>query len=424
MIFHRLSVVLLGCLVAAGCSSDAQFGTARDSAEKKADAPASSDDASETKGPLSDAEKLLAGGDPAAATITELFRAPDNMFCETLSRACPGLGVDLDFNPAHEGELWAVFRQPYGGEPCDTPPEGATSAGPDQAGCALLRSKVAIFADATVNKPQVELKEDGNAWHFMRLVTALSFADDETFATVGEARTGNYFDVPIDFMGPTLWSSKPEIFAQDFMLNGSHLDMLHATPFGMGIAHQRDHVFWAFNGDVGSIDRYDFHKPHVPGGEDHSDGEYAQYVTGQVKRLDGVPSHMAFMSDNRTLVIADSGNQRIVELDTESGTSDVAMTTEDPQIADPRMVLGAELVELIPPGVMVLPSGLAVWHDYVLSTDAETSLIHLFDSSGKELLTFDTGLDSGTLAGITVGPDDKVYFVDWPKARVLRIDVD
>jgi sugar lactone lactonase YvrE len=219
-------------------------------------------------------------------------------------------------------------------------------------------------------------------------------------------------DQSLDFMGPTWWSSDPSIFAQDFMLNGSHLDMLHATPFGMGIAHQRDHVFWAFNGAVGSIDRYDFHEPHVPGGEDHSDGEYAQYATGEVKRLDGVPSHLAFLSDRRTLVVADSGNQRIVMLDTESGSEQVAMTTADPQIAAPVMVLGAELEELVPPGVMVLPSGLAVWNDTLFVTDTETSLIHLFDASGEELLSFDTGLEAGALAGIAVGPDDRVYIVD------------
>jgi hypothetical protein len=258
----------------------------------------------------------------------------------------------------------------------------------------------------------------------MRLATSLAFADDDSFATVGEARTGNYLDHSLDFMGPTWWSSDPEIFAQEFNLNGSHLDMLHGTPFGMGIAHQRAHVFWAFNGHGGSIDRYDFHDPHVPGGEDHSDGEYARYVTGEVQRLESVPSHLAFKSDGRTLYVADTGNGRVVSLDTESGGDRVPVEVDDNQIAAPVEVLGAELSVVVPEGVMTLPSGLAIWRDRLIVTDAQTSRIHMFDDEGKELLAFDTELPEGTLAGITVGPDDKVYFVDWPAARVLRVDVD
>lgn len=425
------ATLLLGSWLLSGCGGEGEVAVDDDAVDGDAvadDAPMSDDDAAEDDdapaGPLSSATELLAGGDPDSATITELYRAPDNLFCETAARSCPGLAVDLEFNPVRAGELWAVFRQPYGGEPCNTPEQGATSAGPEQAGCSLLRSKVAIFTDATVASPEVVLKEDGNSWHFMRLITSLAFGEDDTFATVGEARTGNYLDEPTNFIGPTWWSSDPTIFAQEFMLNGSHLDMLHATPFGMGIAHQRDAVYWAFNGGAGSIDRYDFKLPHEPGGEDHSDGEYAQYASGQVSRLEGVPSHMEFLQDRRTLVIADSGNQRIVTFDTQSVGEEVAMTTPDNQLAAPMMVLGTEVQELVPPGVMRLPSGLAVWNDQIFVTDAETSRIHLFDPSGEELTSLDTGLDSGTLAGITVGPDDRVYFVDWPSARVLRIDVD
>lgn len=423
--FVPLALALFGCLHLCSCSGEGEVTPPDDAADD--DGPADDDDdapADDDATPVTGPEALLGGGDADAVTLTELYRAPENLFCETASSACPGLAVDLEFNPVRPSELWVVFRRPWAGEPCLEPEEGMTSAGPDQAGCALLRSKVAIFEDATVDSPTVALKEDGNSWHFMRLVTSLAFADDDGFATVGEARSGNYLDDARDFIGPTWWSSDPRIFAQEFDLNGSHLDMLHGTPYGMGIAHQRDHVFWAFNGQAGSIDRYDFHEPHVPGGADHSDGEYAQYVTGQVTRVEGVPSHMAFLADDRTLVIADSGNQRLVTLDTESGESQMPMTIADDQVENPVMVLGAELEVLVPRGVMVLPSGLAVWRDHLFVTDAETSRIHLFDATGEELLSLDTGLDAGSLAGITVGPDDRLYLVDWPAARVLRIDLD
>jgi hypothetical protein len=50
-----------------------------------------------------------------------------------------------------------------------------------------MRSKVAFFDDATIESPRVELKEDCNSLHFIRLVSSLDFADDDSFATVGEA---------------------------------------------------------------------------------------------------------------------------------------------------------------------------------------------------------------------------------------------
>jgi hypothetical protein len=374
------------------------------------------------------APQLIGTGSPDSVDIVELYAAPATMFCPGALGKCPGLAADLEFNPARSDELWVVYRRPYEGQPCNTPPKGQRSA-PE---CSLLRSMVSVISGATSDSPRVELKEDGNSWHFMRLVTALAFADNDTFATVGEDRTGNYHDVPVDYMGPTWWSSDPAIFAQQFttiddsgeevLLNGSHLDMLHASPFGMGIAHEKDHVFWVFNGQLGAIDRYDFKQPHEPGGEDHSDGTLHRYVTGELTRQSNVPSHMAFGPDRRYLYIADTGAGRVVRLDTQSGVDGGQIVVQDPQIADPRQVVEAELTELISPGVLKLPSGLDVYDDALLITDAQTGLIHLFDLDGAALTAIDTGFGPGALAGVSVGPDGRVYFVNWNAASVHRIE--
>ena len=42
--------------------------------------------------------------------------------------------------------------------------------------------------------------------------------------------------------------------------------MVHATQNCMGIAWERDNVYWTLNGEEGTLDRYDFGVPHVPGG--------------------------------------------------------------------------------------------------------------------------------------------------------------
>lgn len=377
--------------------------------------------------------------------LVEIYRAPEQFFC--FRDDCrPGLAVDLEFNPARPEELWVLYRQPYDGTPC-------TSS--DRSSCNALRSQVAILTGVEDGDPSVDVLEDGNSLHFMRLATALAFAGDDTFATVGEARTGNFMDEGSpDFMGPTWWSSNPEIFAQDFDLNGSHLDMLHGTPYGMGIAHEPTRwgadgsegerpVFWAFNGQVGAIDRYDFNEPHEPGGSDHSDGTLHRYVQGELVRAPGIPSHMEFanlgevpereglfgpvelddgMQQDWWLYIADTGQRRIVRLDTKSGRMGGAIATPDPQLADPRAVDDAVLEEVIPPGTLRAPSGLAIDGQRLIVTDAATSLIHVFDLEGEELEVYDTGLPEWSLSGVTVGPDGRTYFVDWEAGRVLRLE--
>jgi outer membrane protein assembly factor BamB len=396
------------------------------------------------------AEAWIGDGTLDTVDLVEVYAAPDDLFCDNVG-CRPGVPVDLEFNPARDGELWVLFRQPYSGELCE-------QANPSSLGCRLMASKVVVITEAGGEAPRATVKEDGNAWHFMRVATALAFADDDSFATVGEVRTGNYMDNPADYMGPTWWSSDPAIFAVDFGedANGSHLDMLHATPFGMGIAHDPSvweanngnfatgPVFWAFNGQIGSIDRYDFKAPHMPGGADHSDGTLHRYVTGQLRMLPGVPAHMEFASVGRTsapaggfgevqrnssgerldlrLYIADSGNNRVVRLDPSTGTFGGTFETPDSDIAAPTWVDDVVLAEVVGAGVMAAPSGIAVADELLFVSDAHRGNIHVFDLGGKPLGMLETGLGEWSLAGLATGPDDKLYFVDWNGGRVLRVE--
>jgi hypothetical protein len=227
---------------------------------------------------------------------------------------------------------------------------------------------------------------------------------------------------PVDYMGPTLWSSDPSIFAVDFQKNGSHLDMLHASPYGMGIAHQKDHVFYVFSGQASAIDAYDFKQPHPPGEEDHSDGTLLRYIANQVERSVNVPSHMDFLPDKTTLLIADTGNGRVVALDTTSGTVGTRLRIDDAQIADPRSVDGATLVELVPQGVLQLPSGLVVGERSFAVGDAATGRIHQFTFDGKALLTLETGLPPNALGGLELGPDGHLYLTRKDTNEVVRLD--
>lgn len=370
-------------------------------------------DTGEQPDPLSTA--LGAG---KTVSFVPLFTAPADMFC--VGGICTtGIPTDLEFNPVRPEELWVVYRQPHPGGLCEDP---GAKANADTSGCAYLFGKVAIITDTTSATPNVRVVEDGNSWHFMRLTTSLAFANDDTFATIGEDRTGNMHNQPLDYMGPTLWSSDPAIFAVDFQKNGSHLDMLHASPYGMGIAHQKDHVFYVFNGQAGAIDAYDFKEPHPPGEEDHSDGTLQRFVTNEVQRKANIPSHMDFLPDKTTLVIADTGNGRVVALDTTSGKLGARLSIDDNQIADPRSVDGATLKELVAPGVLALPSGLVVGERSFAVGDAETGRIHQFTFDGKALLTVDTGLPPNALGGLELGPDGHLYLTRKDTNQVVRVD--
>jgi hypothetical protein len=225
-------------------------------------------------------------GSAASVTLTEIYRP-----------SSPIEATDLEFHPERD-ELWIMNRRFEVAGAC-------SESNVSSARCRSLGSKTTIlFGAGTPNQDDLTL-EDQNSWHFMRRAPALAMGALDTFATCGEAATGNFEDDPVNYIGPALWPSDLEIYAQDSGGNGSHLDLLHETPFCMGIAHERDNVYWLFNGDVGAIDRIDFHDNHGPGNDDHDDGEVHRYVEGALLRLPSVPSHMVFNPADAHLYIAD-----------------------------------------------------------------------------------------------------------------------
>ena len=322
--------------------------------------------------------------------------------------------TDLGFHPTRPNELWVIQREYASSETCTDS---------ISAGCASLEGSVNILFDPGTEAQKSVFKKDPNAWHFMRRPPAFAFGANDTMATCGEERTGNYLDETVDYIGPALFSTDLDIFAkQPPGKNGSHLDMLHETPWCMGIAHEKENVYWAFNGKMGAIDRYDFKKDHGPGNEDHSDGELLRYGKGQFKRLAGVPSHMKFSPDQKSIYIADTGNQRVARLDATSGTQGSNATPNLDGLQVAKLMKDVLIEDLVAPGQLEAPSGLAVTADTLYVSDNATSKLHAFGLDGAPLRSLETNLPPGTLAGITVGPDDKLYLVDKLTSRVYRLD--
>jgi sugar lactone lactonase YvrE len=389
-------VLLLG-----GCASEA-LPTSGDGGS-----PSSATDADQAV-----ADAVLGVGQGPAALVT-IYDPSDDDSGRTL------VPTALAWNPTEPDELWITLREPPTERTCTT---GMKTA------CPWLEGRVAIVhgaASAPGTPPQIETKEDANAWHFMRRPSSLAFGSDDTFASCGEARTGNYEDESIPFNGPVLWSADPSIFGAeppaDSPTGSTHIDMLHESPYCMGIAHERDNVYWTFNGDAGSLDRYDFHVPHEPGGDDHSDGEVWRYAAGLLARVPDVPSHLAYDPETSVLFAADTGHGRIVALDTKSGHDGGDITTYDP-IQTHVLMSGATLSEIVPAATLVEPTGLTLFRGVLFVTDFWSSRIVAFDRRGRLLAKVDTSLPEGSIGGIGIGSDGHAYITERAFGRVLRLD--
>lgn len=413
---QRTVLAALALALTIGCSDDGQndesilviggnnvaTNNSNSSNNANNDLPATNNVDNNTNNAPAEAETVFGnGGDADTVTFTEVYK-PNQ----------PLEAPDLEFHPTRD-ELWVLNRREEVAGVC-----GQSSG--YNARCASLASVTTIIFNPGKAEQRTQILEDENSWHFMRRAPALAMGANDTFGTCGEAATGNFEDDPTMYIGGTLWPSDLAVYAQPSGLNGSHLDMLHATPWCMGIAHERDNVYWLFNGHVGAIDRYDFAADHGPGAEDHSDGEIRRYVPGSVSRVPNVPSHMEFDGE-KFLYIADTGNARIAKLDTTSGTKGGAFSPVYEVLADSGFVNGAEIWDVVTTGLEA-PSGLALHEDLIYVSDNGTSKIHAYKTDGTLVASLQTELPPGALAGIEIGPDNRLWFTDMTNGTVYRID--
>ena len=368
--------------------------------------------------------------------------------------------VDLAVHP--DGELWVVQRMERDAAFDDETEctERGLAGNPNdcvslQGSTVALRDPAAAEAASAANG-RANLVVDANSWHFMRRPSAIAFgapeltfspgdpgAEDanvteprtyvDTFATCAEHWTGNQTDGGA-FVGPTLWTADPAIYngvngTFDWS-NGSHLDMVHATQYCMGIAYESANVYWTFNGQEGVLDRYDFGAPHFPGHHDHDDGVVTRYFLPEgegLARLPYVPSNMHV--DGTDLYVADTGNGRVLRFDlasavseagnffTHEGLSASAMDGLAYEVIADRAVLGGAW------GGEAQPSGLALLdaETLVVASHATRHVSLLDRETGEVVRTLDTGTGAG-LGGVEV-LGGRVYFAQMTQRRVMRLDV-
>jgi hypothetical protein len=299
-----------------------------------------------------------------------------------------GLNIprDLEFHPERPNELWTVNQG--------------------------TEAVVILFDPDTPNQKSDERLDMARS-HFMAQVSSFAFGDANTFSTCQESRNG-IGESGNDFMGPSLWPADLDIFSVVNQspwgqLLGSHLDMSHQSPMCMGIAHDSGNSYWVFDGHNGHIVYYNFQRDHGPGNEDHADTIVRRYPEAAVSRVKDIPSHMVLDKNTGLLYVADTGNSRVLVLDTTTGAYARALPLVNEPLAEFSEYTGATVRDFATTALKH-PSGIALHKETLFVTDNATSDLIAYDLNGNELDRLTTPGEN--IAGITVGPSGNLWIAD------------
>ena len=308
---------------------------------------------------------------------------------------------DLDFHtdPNRDNELWvinensAIFDPNFGGS-------------------------TVTYYNAGLEAQWADYRKDTFSAHFMNTASAIAFSNNGGFANTLDVQDANGNPNGF-FSGATLWEADTSIYArinQEGPELGSHWDMLHQSPFSIGIAAEADNIYWLFDGFHNTIVKYDFQEPHPDhehGGEDHSDGLVYRYDEINVSRIEGLSSHMVIDYSNGMLYVCDTGNQRILRVNTNLGEIGESLDPYGENIEGYYSMEGAEFETIIDSG-LVSPTGIDIYNEFLLVSDYATGEIIIYDISTQESIQESFRLQTNmnnNLMSIKVGPDGTIWFV-------------
>ena len=361
---------------------------------------------------------------------TEFFKDPTKQITPTFTSIANSSSkiatpMDLDFNPFNVAELWIINR----GSTIDK---------------GTLEGSTVMITNAGTATQKYTYTMDNAAQHFMVAPSGIAFnptKPNNTLKYYSVDGISNYFatsqnasnnshamedgSTVIDFMGPTLWPSDPTVYGTiQGPENSCHIDMLHQTPFGKGIAAQAGSpggIFWIFDGDNKNLCMYNFVTPHEPGGDVHKAGKVHRYtdvvLTG---RTDGVPSHMVLDEGAKWLYIVDGGTKRILRVDITTGTKKRDLTPSAEPIDEYWEMTGITQEVFASTGLKE-PCGIEIKGDKLFVSDYSTGEIIAYNTATKaEVARVNSGKPG--ITGIKIGPDGKIYFVNALTSEVSRVD--
>lgn len=316
---------------------------------------------------------------------------------------------DLEFHPGRANELWVANR---------------------------ASDSITIVHNTGLENQTSENREDAYSNHFLEEVSAIAFgayhpefdwqwgSAQETANTYCGQGTAN------NFMGPTLWPSSLDHYAvenQNNNLLGSHIDMNHESPYGTGMAHDYDNVYWYNDGHYGELVRYDFAEDHDTGYDDHSDAIVHRYSDIQLGHVLGVPGHMELDHDTGILYIADPAANRVLWVNTDDSTYTTTDLMSDPSRLEP--LAEYQRFNGIEWGVLATgldrPTGIALHEGQLFVSEYSNGNIVAYDlpANGKGGTYMDEIQTSATaIMGLEFGPNGHLYYVDNGQDEVVRID--
>lgn len=365
--------------------------------------------------PYNDVARLVSHAAPQAMAVVESSHVIDQYLSSpikitAIATAADGIAspIDLDVgrSPMNTNDVWVVTGEPKG-------------------------HAIAIIHNAGAPEQVIRKKKDSRAYHFMWRTMAIAMGTNGSFATAQNGEPGNS-DLNYMFMGPTLWSADTAVFASRYQNTdaylASHLDMLHQSPWGLGIAHDSANIYWVLDARYKDVCRYDFRDPHEVGGTDHRDGIIRRYSDVAITPAErGRPAHIDLDQASGLLYYIDPGAATVHALDTRTGSVDkpLVMPQESAENAAEFVGMsGAVTRRVVAKGLLKEPVGLDVYGDRLLVGDRATGLIHVY-AIRDTAATYKGAISTGATAlyGITVGPDGRIWFVDNALGMVGRIDV-
>lgn len=318
---------------------------------------------------------------------------------------------DLEFHPGRTNELWVANR--------------ATDS-------------ITIIENTGMESQTSQNRQDSNRNHFLEEVSSIAFGayHPEFDWQWGSAQeTGNTFCGQIQqnfFMGPTLWPSSLNHFAVENQNNGngllgSHIDMNHESPYGVGIAHDYDNVYWYNDGYYGELVRYDFQDDHDTGEDDHSDAIIRRYSDITLTHAYGIPGHMVMDKSSGILYIADAGANRVLWVNTDDTNFETEDIMDDASRLEPLQEYSR--ITDIEWGVLAsgldFPSGIALDGDRLFVSQNGNGKIVAYDlnSDGKSATEADSiQTSASSIMGLEIGPNGHLFYVDNGRDEVVRID--
>ncbi|MDX5320024.1 MAG: hypothetical protein LPK45_03020, partial [Bacteroidota bacterium] len=264
---------------------------------------------------------------------------------------------------------------------------------------------------------EIEWRRDGNDWHFMALHPAMAFSENGNWASTANIQDANRQGG--SFTGPSLWSSDMNIYAKPSGGNGSHLDMLHGSPYSMGIAAERDNVFWVFDGYYGHLVRYDFVDDHGPGNDFHGDALVRRHTDIQVKRNGDIPCHMVLDAAKKWLYVVDGGNKRIFRVNIQTGSKKGNLNLINEPLTEHSEMQGMTM-EVLPINGIINPTGIEIKDNRLFISDYENGDIIAWDIDKQQTLgRISTGHKG--IAGIKIDPEGKLWYVNTLRNELVQV---